>query len=90
MPEIGDKFKVQRLPRRTFSFVSEQSKGDIVWWNFYDIDSGKHHAFYPDEVVPVGEYTRKARTVTVADPPLLSPEREPQTITVEGEEIEII
>jgi len=89
MPTIGDKFKHRRFPRRTFSFTAEQRKGTVVWWDFFDMEDGKYHAFYPDEVVPCDQYHVK-RVPGIGETPYIEPEREIDIIFVDGEEVYIL
>lgn len=54
MPTVGDKFKCKR-ENGIFAFHKEGRNGEIVWWDFFDVKTGKRRSFYPDEMYPVGE-----------------------------------
>jgi hypothetical protein len=85
-PQIGDKFKHPKYPRHTYAFLREESKGDVVWWVFIDVNTGKSKFFYPDEVHSVGEKKRRAKAEKNNRPVL---EGETKSVVIGGEEVTI-
>lgn len=91
MPTVGDKFKCKR-ESGIFAFHKEGRNGDIVWWDFFDVKSGKRRSFYPDEVYPASEkapggsngHKRSAHTIE------WDRNAEPYEIMVAGKKIKVV
>lgn len=62
-PEIGTKFRHPKFPRKVYSFISATKKGDIEYWSFIDVNSGKARFFYPDEVIEIIDKESRPRDI---------------------------
>lgn len=89
VPEPGTKFKVPKH-RGLYAFIKEDRRGDVVWWDFINVENGKRYSFYPDEVVKSGDKKRSERRfrelMSIEDIDL----REHKIITIGGETIKVL
>lgn len=97
VPEIGTKFRHKDYGNKVFAFMSENQKGEVYYWSFIEVNSGKARYFHPEEVIEIhNKHVTKAKdaakkrhpSMFKRDKPVL--EGQEKVISIGGEEVTII
>lgn len=88
MPEVGEKFRTKGL-REQLSFIKENGNGQVIWWEFIGVESGKRRNYYPEEVYPANK-SRPSSRKRARDSFYIEPGRKAQDVTINGDTVSIL
>lgn len=93
-PNPGDKFRAPKR-RGLLSFIKTgQTEEGKVWWDFIDVETGKRYSYYPEDVKCADDVKRSTRKKNISREVCsdfqIEQERVPQSITIDGETINVL